>query len=164
MERVTGASTNMTNVLLDERRTLGLCTFWLGGKLYGLDVGLVGEVVAIDVVVPVPMSPPEVLGLFNLRGNPVVLLDLADVLGFPTAPSPPAVALVLHTTEFPIAFGADRMEAVVRTERGQSLAPGPEDHVAVAGFVTLESGVVTVLDPRVLLARVEQLRFSNEKE
>lgn len=46
----------------------GLCTFWLHNRCFAVDISLVREVVNVDSVVAVPLSPPALLGLFNLRG------------------------------------------------------------------------------------------------
>src|SRR5438128_15054 len=77
-----------------------ICSFWLGTRCFGLDVGLVGEVVTATGVAPVPMTPRCVRGLFNLRGMPVALVDLAEVLEFASQSTKEAAeptALVLRT-------------------------------------------------------------------
>src|SRR5215468_5406751 len=58
-----------------------ICAFWLGRRCFGLDVALVGEVVLVEDYAPVPVSHASVLGLFNLRGAPVALVALTDVVG-----------------------------------------------------------------------------------
>src|SRR6185295_1390429 len=60
-----------------ERYPHNLCAFWLGEHCYGLQTALVGEVVTVEALTPVPLAPPPVRGLFNLRGAPVALVDLA---------------------------------------------------------------------------------------
>lgn len=63
------------------------------------------------------MSPPAILGLFNLRGMPVALIDLAAVLEIPSGVvrhSETRVALVLRGRSGPLAAALiDRMEMVV---------------------------------------------------
>ena len=46
---------------------------------------IVGEVVPVEALTPVPLAPPAILGLFNLRGTPVALVDLGGRSGCPTA-------------------------------------------------------------------------------
>jgi purine-binding chemotaxis protein CheW len=145
----------------------GLCTFWLNDRYFGLDVSLVGEVVAVDAVIPVALAPPSVRGLFNLRGTPVALLELATVLGLTEAQRTSArtqSALVLRHEELTVAVVIDAMDAVVASERGTFAEPGARDHPAVKGFLELEGAaarVVTVLDPAVLLERLEAVRFAS---
>ena len=58
----------------------GLCAFWLAGRCLGLDVRWVGEVVALEAMTRVPSARPAVRGLFNLRGEPIVVIDLSELL------------------------------------------------------------------------------------
>jgi len=133
-----------TGSTIDADSTIGsaLCTFWIAGRLFGLDVGLVGEVVNVDAVLPVPASPPAVRGLVNLRGAPIVLLDAADVLGLDGAGSDGArpYALVLAYADVVAALAVDRIDAVI--------APG-----------RLPTADVTVLDAPLLVERIESLRI-----
>ncbi len=140
----------------------GVCTFFLGEKQYGLDVSLVGEVVSITDVAPIPMSPTSVRGIFSLRGTPVALLDFGDVLALEGGRIREAkTALVVRRDDLLVGFVIDRMEAVVPDGRGVFTDASAEDHAAVRGFLELDDarGVVTVIDPRTLLERIEATRF-----
>ena len=53
-----------------------LCTFHLGPYLFGIDVSLVQEVLVHQVVTRVPLAPPSVVGVMNLRGQIVMTVDL----------------------------------------------------------------------------------------
>jgi chemotaxis signal transduction protein len=52
-----------------------------GGERYALAVTDVTEVGELGEVTPVPGSAPEVLGLHNLRGQVVPVVDLAAMMG-----------------------------------------------------------------------------------
>ena len=103
-----------------------MCAFWLGARCFGLEVNLVGEVVNVSAAIPVPLARPSLLGLFNLRGTPVALVDLAATLELTEAlsdsPLPPSLdaaqsknfaALVIKTTGILAAARIDRMKAVL---------------------------------------------------
>jgi purine-binding chemotaxis protein CheW len=132
----------------------------------------VGEVVTLDKIAPVPASPPAVRGLFNLRGTPVALLDLSVVLDLEAAKGDGSAttALVLRNEELLLGLVIDRMEAVTGAERGAFVERGDEDHPAVRGFLELagvdgeKKEVVTVLEPAVLLERLEATRLSRVEE
>jgi purine-binding chemotaxis protein CheW len=148
-------------------RSRGLCTFWLSQRLFGLDVSLVGEVVPVDTIVPVPSSPPFVRGLFNLRGTPLTLLDLGLVLGLDDTEctADRAIALVVRHEDMVVAFAVDQMEAVIPPERGSVTAPTVDEHAAIACFVMLDDApgrVVTVFEAAHLLERLEAARFLKE--
>lgn len=147
-------------------RRQSVCTFWLAGQRYGLEVGLIGEIVTVDNVLPVPQAPSAVRGLFNLRGTPTVVLDLGEVLDIATKEreATNGTALVVRTDGVVIALLIDKMEAVVPQNRGTTTPPASGDHPAVGYFLVLDrdAGTVTVLDPGYLLERVATLRFLQE--
>ena len=50
-------------------------TFKLGEETYGVNVMQVQEVLRVSEIAPVPGAPDYVLGIINLRGNVVSVLD-----------------------------------------------------------------------------------------
>jgi purine-binding chemotaxis protein CheW len=58
------------------------CTFGLGGMLYGVEAGSVIEVLRGPEVTRLPLAPPLVRGLVNLRGRIVPVIELRRCLGF----------------------------------------------------------------------------------
>jgi chemotaxis signal transduction protein len=150
-----------------QKRSRGLCTFWLSQRLFGLDVALVGEVVTVETVIPVPGSPPFVRGLFSLRGTPLTLLDLGRVLGLEETGTTAdrTIALVVRHDEMVVAFAVDQMEGVVPPERGSVTAPTVDEHPAIASFLMLDDAsgrVVTVFEQAYVLERLEAARFLKE--
>lgn len=77
--------------------TTQFCTFLLGDLLLGVEVLKVQEVIRLQSMTKVPLAPPTVRGLINLRGQIVLAVDLRQRLELP-----PAVG------------GADLMNVVVR--------------------------------------------------
>ncbi len=59
-------------------------TFSLAGESYGIDVMSVQEVLRLTDIAPVPGAPHFVLGIINLRGSVVTVIDARTRLGFPT--------------------------------------------------------------------------------
>jgi len=51
-------------------------TFVLGGETYGVDILRVQEIRGWSAVTKIPHSPPHVLGVLNLRGSIVPIVDL----------------------------------------------------------------------------------------
>ena len=58
-----------------------LCTFTVGDMYLGIDVRLVQEVFRHQAMTTVPLAPPAVAGLMNLRGEIVTAVDLGSRLG-----------------------------------------------------------------------------------
>jgi purine-binding chemotaxis protein CheW len=50
-------------------------TFRLDNEVYGIDVMQVQEVLRVSEIAPVPGAPNYVLGIINLRGNVVTVID-----------------------------------------------------------------------------------------
>jgi len=53
-------------------------TFMLGGKLYGIDILNIQEIIKYDEVTEVPMTPDFISGVINLRGSVVPIIDLTQ--------------------------------------------------------------------------------------
>ena len=60
-----------------------LATFRLDGDLYGVEVEHVQEVLRSQSITRVPLAPPAVAGLINLRGQVVTAIELRERLGRP---------------------------------------------------------------------------------
>lgn len=146
----------------------GLCAFWLGGRCYGLDVRLVGEVVALEAMTRVPSARPAIRGIFNLRGEPVVVLDLAEVLDLGDRDQASGkLGLVLRMAELTAAVQVERVESIVPPGRGEFAPRGDGEHGAVLGLLDDRAAggrIVTVLDSALLLERLQALRYLTDAD
>ena len=61
--------------LADVEESLQWVTFQLGSEIYGVNVLQVQEVLKYTEITPVPGAPAYVLGIINLRGNVVTVID-----------------------------------------------------------------------------------------
>lgn len=69
-------------------------TALIGGQLFGLPIRQVQDVFLPERVTRVPLAPPEIAGVLNLRGRIVTLIDLRQRLGMPPrADDAPSMAL-----------------------------------------------------------------------
>ncbi|MEE1166424.1 MAG: chemotaxis protein CheW [Treponema sp.] len=53
-----------------------LVTFKLGDELYGVDIMDVKEIVKIQKIRPIPNAPDYMIGILNLRGDIIPIIDL----------------------------------------------------------------------------------------
>jgi purine-binding chemotaxis protein CheW len=60
-----------------------LATFTVDGRFLGVDVTRVREVLRPQELTRVPLAPPQIAGLVNLRGEIVTAFDLRVALGRP---------------------------------------------------------------------------------
>ena len=60
-------------------------TFCIGEETYGIAVMQVREVIRVSDITPVPGADEHILGIINLRGNVVTVLDMHRLLALPPA-------------------------------------------------------------------------------
>jgi purine-binding chemotaxis protein CheW len=53
-----------------------ICTFFLKGVYFGIDVQHVQEVIRPQAMTRVPLASPDICGLINLRGQIITVIDL----------------------------------------------------------------------------------------
>jgi purine-binding chemotaxis protein CheW len=58
-------------------------TVMIGGQLFGLPISRVQDVFMPDRLTKVPLAPPEIAGVLNLRGRIVTTIDMRRRLGLP---------------------------------------------------------------------------------
>ncbi|HCB14818.1 MAG TPA: chemotaxis protein CheW [Gammaproteobacteria bacterium] len=103
-----------------------LCTFFLEDRFFGVDVEKVQEVIRYQVVTPVPLAPPVVRGLINLRGQIVTAIDLRRLLqvGDPQDDHRP-INIVVQTRQGTFSLLVDRIGDVLEVD--QSCFERPPD-------------------------------------
>ena len=89
-------------------------TFLLDGETYGIDVLQVQEVLRLAEVAPVPGAPDHVLGIINLRGNIVTVLDSHRRFGVtPRKPDDATRIIVVEAGSQVVGIVVDRVTGVV---------------------------------------------------
>lgn len=74
-------------------------TFTLGDEVYALDIVAITEIIAFRALTVVPMMPPYIRGVLNLRGRVLPVVDLSSRFnGGTTAVHRRTVVLVVETT------------------------------------------------------------------
>jgi purine-binding chemotaxis protein CheW len=84
-----------------------LTTFLVDGQHIGISVTVVQEVLQAQPMTRVPMAPPEVAGLLNLRGEVVTAVDVRRRLGMPDRPEG------MDPVNVVVRCGADRISLLV---------------------------------------------------
>ncbi|MFH1672235.1 MAG: chemotaxis protein CheW [Pseudomonadota bacterium] len=75
-------------------------TFKLGEEVYSVEVAKVREVLDLTPVTKVPRMPEFMLGVINLRGNVVPVVDMRLKLGMPHAESTVDTCIVIVEVDF----------------------------------------------------------------
>lgn len=110
----------MTQTTVEQSEcTALLVTFSVYDSNFGLDASLVQEVIRLGAVTPVRYAPSEVVGVINLRGKIVTLLDTGLILGLGPASRDheSRVFLIEDKGEY-LGLLVDRVTDVIEMERG----------------------------------------------
>lgn len=75
-------------------------TFLLNGEEYGVEILKVQEIKSWGPYTPLPKSPEHVLGVINLRGAIVPIIDLRRRFKLPSADYTATTAVIIVRTEF----------------------------------------------------------------
>ncbi len=119
----------------------------VGAERYAIPVGHVVEVCDLDPagIVPVPGARPEVLGVRNLRGLVLPVVDLAAVLRVPRA-APPGGLLVAESGGARAGLAIDRVVGVEEMGEPSERCDSP----LLAGAILSDGQLTGVIDvPRV---------------
>ena len=129
-----------------------VCTFWVGNLYLGLDVHTVQEVMRPLELTPVPLAPPSIVGLINLRGQIVTAIDLRRRLGMPPqAAGTDAMNVVIRTDDGAVSLVVDEIGDVIEVDaRSFERIPDTLQGVArdmITGVHKLEGRLLLLLDP-----------------
>lgn len=123
----------------------------IGGQLFGLPIGRVHDVFIPDRLTRVPLAPPEVTGVLNLRGRIVTAIDMRTRLGLPKEQRlrpPMAVGIELEGEAYGLLF--DAVGEVLKLNEA-SAEPNPvnlDTHLAnvSAGVQRLDNHLMIILN------------------
>lgn len=128
-----------------------LATFWLDGDLYGVEVAHVQEVLRAQKLTRVPLAPPAVAGLINLRGQVVTAIELRERLGRPPREEgADSVVIVVRMHGEAVSFLVDGIADVVHVDAGDFEQPpdtldGPAREL-IQGAYKLDGRLLLALD------------------
>lgn len=104
----TGKETN------DNDPQLQWATFLLAEELYGIDVMRVKEVLRLTEIAPVPGSAHFIVGIINLRGNVITVIDTRTLFGMPaTEPTDDSRIIVIELEDQVIGMLVDSVAEVI---------------------------------------------------
>lgn len=130
-------------------------TFMLAGEEYGVDILRVQEIKGWDKVTRIPNTPDYVLGVINLRGAVVPILDLRRRFGLEAIVfGPTTVVIVMRVRsgrdERTVGVVVDAVSEVYNVETANTKPPpdvcGSVDTVFVKALATIEEKMLILLD------------------
>ena len=126
-------------------------TFSLGEEEYGVDILKVQEIKGYVPTTRIPNSPPDVVGVLNLRGTIVPIVDLRRKFGLESVEYTPFTAIVVVVVRGRImGVIVDSVSEVVNIP-ASDIQPAPDFGVSMStnmlqGMAKMSESLITLLD------------------
>jgi purine-binding chemotaxis protein CheW len=132
-----------------------VCLFSIGEDFYAIPVDVLMEIIIPQKIFPVPTTPSHVLGVINLRGNIVPIVDIRPALSLAQQSVHGQIAIVKHGSMM-LGIVVDNVSAVVPVPESSIQAlphEGGEQKPAsgsrarfLKGIIQREAGVAALLN------------------
>lgn len=115
--------------------------------LYGVNADYVAEIITGTTITWLPMLPPHIRGVINLRGQIVPIIDFRLLLG--REPQEDYCVIVLDLEETQIGILVDTVDQMVDVEQG-AILPVPNQNTQdvqklISGMYSLPDGAGTMM-------------------
>lgn len=142
------------------------CVFALAGERFAADIRHTREVVVLPERTAVPRAPAHILGVANLRGNVVPIVDIGFALGLPPRPASETLRnIVLEDAGIQIAVPTDEVLGLELVDDIRPMAASHYGELAVGLLRRSDGTVATLLDiPRLIDAARVASPTMREKE
>lgn len=143
-----------------DRDTLEIIAFRLNGQEFCVLTTTIREIRGWSPSTPVPHSPPDVIGVMNLRGLVIPIIDLSRKLGMPpTAPNDRSAIVVADVHNVVVGLLVDQVSDIL-TVRGDQIQALPEvaasfDRTFSDGIITHDHGMICFLNLARMFRTVE---------
>lgn len=116
-------TTDVMNILPEEE--IRVCLFSIGNDTYAIPVDILVEVVNPQKIFPVPTTPSHVIGVVNLRGNIIPIVDIRPALALPPQ-SLPGQIVVLKLGAMMLGIAVDSVSSVIQVPESSIQTPKKE--------------------------------------
>jgi chemotaxis signal transduction protein len=145
---------------LEGARTHRACVFLLGGVPFAVDVRGAREVILLEGWTRVPGAPAPLVGVANLRGNVLPIVEARPLLGLPPRPIlEGTAAVVLADGAMTAAMAIEQVIGLDWYDEARPLPERDERPSAVYAAGTLPRGdepPAILLDPSILLGALRR--------
>ncbi|OYW89778.1 MAG: chemotaxis protein CheW [Caulobacterales bacterium 32-67-6] len=128
-----------------------LITVVIGEQRFAIDIQLVREIRGWTNSTPLPNAPDYVLGVINLRGAVLPVLNLAARLGLPASEArSSSVVIVVDLVGRTVGLLVDAVSDIINVGEGE-IQPAPVIGAASSkglarGMITTDEGIITLID------------------
>lgn len=152
----------MTEAREESGELLQVVVFTVEGKELGVDILKVQEILRMVEITPFPRMPDFALGVINLRGRVVPVINLRRKLGLPDRPAGPKTCnLLVRSGEQVLGFLVDEVSEVLDIPQGYLESPGRGPawmrSELFSGLGKLPGRLLVIINPDRLLSPQEEL-------
>ena len=144
-----------------QTRKLEFVTLVAGGQNFCIEITQIREIRRWTPVTILPHSPDHVLGVINLRGAVIPIIDLAAKLGFEKiTPTERHVIIITAIDETIVGLLVESVSEIlgVSSDMVRETPRGPEDATtrAILGVIALDDEMTKVINLATLMPKHEQ--------
>ena len=148
---LTDAEDTTQLVVAPEEGVRAYITFVVGGRILAIPVSVVSEVIIVMRMLSMPDLPKGVVGVINVRGAVVPMLDMCVRLGLVSTEEERKVAVLVSLEVGLMGLLPDAVKAVVVVEDDLLLAPEHGAPTMVSAvFANRDGSQTEVVEPRVI--------------
>ena len=135
------------------------CTFLIENTCFAFEADNVTEVLQKGIINSVPLSPPAISGLINIRGRIVPAIDLRVFLEFPIAPPCiEPISLIVDINNEWYCFLVDKLLDVKTYDPHQVTPPTNNTLRALTGVLPDVARLIHFLSPEKILKTLLNIR------
>jgi len=149
-------------------RTFQVVSFRIGEEEYGVDIMAVQEIILVGCITQVPEVPDHVLGVINLRGNVIPIMNLRRRFGMPDQAADESTRIVvMNLGGRTVGAVVDGVDEVLRLSHDEisatptTLGGAGKDYVL--GLARRKERLLILLDMARLLSGGESWQTTNHK-
>jgi len=148
-----------------EKNTRRVLVFSLGGENYSFDISQIKEVVRLKQITKVPNVPGFIVGIMNLRGEIISILDIRSFFGLNNKEKTGDMRVIItDVTQEAIGIMVDKVLGTIDIAEDEIQPPLATLRSDLAGYtcgqVEIENEILTLLDLEKILKTddIEKLR------
>ncbi|HLA48580.1 MAG TPA: chemotaxis protein CheW [Nitrospinota bacterium] len=131
----------------------------LNGEYYGVSLDTVKEFLETRDIMPVPCTPPHIVGDMNLRGDILTLVDIRGVLNLPVKGRDKGKIIVAHINDLIVGVTVDDVLEVINISpsefRPVPAAVSDINHEYIKGEFPYNNKMLSILDLKKILTNKE---------
>lgn len=139
-----------------------LVIFSLGKELYGVTIHAVESIIKLQAITEVPRTAAFILGVTNLRGTVVPVVDLRKRFNLTSNENTPNTRIVIVNAEVgKVGIVVDEVTEVLKVPREAVQPPPPMSTTIESAFI---NGIARIADKLVILLDLEKVLASSTKQ